>query len=150
MARDYGHQSRGFIMISLSECKKRRVYKLHSRNLLFGVFDGDTGFIGIRTKCGSRFLDTEYHWDTGPPFGTARPEMDTGIDIPEEIILNEYENEGNPVDKNTGRNVCFDKPVAKGGKGWFFKDTGESSINISPITYINKRLFEFLEKVEND
>lgn len=49
---------RGLRTISISECKKRRVYKLHSRNLSFGVFDGDTGFIGIRTKFGSRFLDT--------------------------------------------------------------------------------------------
>lgn len=79
-------------MINLSECKKRRVYKLHSRNLSFGVFDGKTGFIGIRTKFGSRFLDTEYHWDTGPPFGTACPEEDTGIDIPEEIILDDFTN----------------------------------------------------------
>jgi len=45
-----------------------KVYKLISRNLSFGVFDGNTRFIGIRTKCGRRFLDTEDHWDTGPPF----------------------------------------------------------------------------------
>ena len=135
-------------MISLSECKKRRVYKLHSRNLSFGVFDGDTGFIGIRTKFGSRFLDTEYHWDTGSPFGTAHPEEDTGIDVPEEIILHVHENEGNPVDKITGRDVAFNKPITDGGKGWFFKDTGESSMNIFPIIFNNKRLFEFLEKIE--
>jgi len=135
-------------MISLSECKKRRVYKLHSRNLSFGVFDGDTGFIGIRTKFGSRFMDTEYHWDTGPPFGTAHPDEDTGIDVPEEIILHVYDNEGNPADKITGRNVAFDKPITEGGKGWFFKDTGESSMNIFPIVFNNKRLFEFLEKIE--
>ena len=78
-------------MISLSECKKRRVYKLHSRNLSFGVFNGETGFIGIRTKFGSMYLDTEYHWDTGPPFGTARPEDDTGINVPEEVILDDNE-----------------------------------------------------------
>ena len=136
-------------MINLSECKKRRVYKLFARNLSFGVFDGENRFIGIRTKCGSRFLDTEDHWDVGPPFGTARAEEDTSIDVPEEIILHICENEGNPVDKITGRDVAFDKPVSQGGKGWFFKDTGESSINISPIYFENKRLFEFLEKIEN-
>lgn len=91
-------------MISLSECKKRRVYRLFSRNILFGVFDGNDRFIGIRKKFGSRYLDTEDHWETGPPFGTARPEEDTGIDIPEEIDL------------------CLSK---------------------------NKRLFEFLDKIEN-
>ena len=133
-------------MISLSRCKKRRVYKLLSRNLLFAVFDGETRFIGIRTKFGSRFLDTEDHWDTGPPFGTARPEEDTGVDIPEDIILRVYENEGNPVDKITGRSVAFDKPISEGGKGWFFTDTGESGINISPTYFENKLLFAFLDK----
>lgn len=135
-------------MIGLSECKKRRIYKLHYRNLLFGVFDGNTRFIGIRTKFNRRFLDTEDHWDTGPPFGTARPEEDTGIDIPEEIILHPRENEGIPVDKITGRNVAFDKPITEGGKGWYFKDTGEPSTNISAIAFDNKKLFEFLEKIE--
>lgn len=137
-------------MINLTQCKKRRVYKLISRNLSFGVFDGKTRFIGIRTKFGRRFLDTEDHWDTGPPFGTARPEEDTGIVVPEEIILHVCENEGIPVDKITGRDVSFDKPVYEGGKGWFFKDTGESNDNISPIAFQNRKLFEFLEKIENE
>ena len=135
-------------MINLSKCKKRRVYKLLSRNLSFGVFDGETRFIGIRTKCGSRFLDTEDHWDTGPPFGTARPEEDIGIYVPEEIILHPRENKGTPVDKITGRDVAFDRPIAEGGKGWFFKDTGESNLDIHPISFDNKRLFEFLDKIE--
>ena len=135
-------------MINLSQCKKRRVYKLISRNLLFGAFDGDTRFIGIRTKCGHIFLDTEDHWDTGPPFGTARPEEDIGIDVPQEIILHPRENEGNPVDKITGRDIAFDKPISEGGKGWLFKDTGESSTDIYPMAVENKRLFEFMEKIE--
>jgi len=135
-------------MINLSECKKRRVYRLLSRNLQFGAFDGNISFIGIRTKCGSRFLDTEDHWDTGPPFGTAHPEEDTGIDVPKDIILHPRENEGIPIDKITGRNVAFDKPISDGGKGWFFKDTGESSTGIYPIAFDNKRLFEFLDKIE--
>lgn len=137
-------------MIGLTQCKKRRIYKLISRNLSFGVFDGDTIFIGIRTKFGRRFLDTENHWDIGPPFGTVRPEEDTGIVIPKEIILHVYENEGIFVDKITGRDVSFDKPVFEGGKGWFFKDTGESNENISPIVFQNIKLFEFLEKIEKE
>ena len=135
-------------MIDLTECKKGRVYKLVSSHLAFGAFDGDTRFIGIRTKFGREMLDTEDHWDTGPPFGTARPEEDTGIIIPEEISLNVCENEGIPVDKATGRDVAFDRPVSKGGKGWFFKDTGESSEDIYPIAFENRKLLEFLEKIE--
>ena len=50
------------------------LYKLNSRNLDYGVYDdAQKGFIGIRTKFGSRYLFTEYHWDTGSPFGTAMP-----------------------------------------------------------------------------
>jgi hypothetical protein len=39
-----------------------------------GVFRKDKkGFVGIREKFGERFLFVEYHWDTGPPFGTVKP-----------------------------------------------------------------------------
>ena len=60
-------------MIPLKDCKKGYVYELNSRNLLVGIFDGDTGFIGIRKKFESIYLFTEYHRDTGPPFGTVHP-----------------------------------------------------------------------------
>ena len=59
--------------IPLAECEKGVIYKLHSRNLHSGVFDGKEGFIGVREKFWSRFLDTEYHGETGPPHGTAWP-----------------------------------------------------------------------------
>lgn len=60
--------------IPLSECKHGHGYWLDSRNLCYGVFDENTkGFVGIRTKFTSRYLFTEYHWDTGAPFGTACP-----------------------------------------------------------------------------
>lgn len=71
--------------IRLSECQTRRLYRVSSRNLTYGVYDGDTGFVGIRTKFGNRFLAREYHWDTGRPFGTVLPREDTGIDVPESI-----------------------------------------------------------------
>ena len=64
---------KGKPMIPLKDCKKGYVYELSSRNLLVGLFDGDAGFIGIRKKFGNLYLFTEYHWDTGPPFGTVQP-----------------------------------------------------------------------------
>lgn len=134
-------------MISLSECKKRRIYKLLGRNLQYGVFDGYR-FIGIRKKFDFRMLDTEDHWDTGPPFGTTRIEKDTGIDIPEEIKICICE--GNTFDKITGKDVAFDKPIFEGGKGWYFMDTGESNEDIVPINFENKRLFDFLDKIEDE
>ena len=60
--------------IPLDKCERDGIYKLHARNIKYGVFNEEAkAFIGIRQKFGNRFLDTEYHWDTGAPFGTARP-----------------------------------------------------------------------------
>jgi hypothetical protein len=41
----------------------RNVYRIHSRNLRIGVFDGKA-FTGIREKFGSRYLDTEWAGST--------------------------------------------------------------------------------------
>ncbi len=35
--------------------------------------EDDKGLVGIRSKMGHRYLFTDFHWDTGPPFGTANP-----------------------------------------------------------------------------
>lgn len=66
-------------MILLGKCKKGYFYRIKARNFQVGIFDGDTGFIGIREKFGTKFLDTEYHWDTGAPHGTACPIKELGI-----------------------------------------------------------------------
>lgn len=55
-----------------------RVYRLRSRNLDLGAWNGGT-FAGIRTKFGRRYLDTEDHWDSGAPHGTAYPVEDLGL-----------------------------------------------------------------------
>lgn len=71
----------------LIELKKGRIYKLNSRNLSYAVFDGNTGFIGIREKFGSRFLDMEHHWDIGA-HGTVSGLADREVDIPSDIEIN--------------------------------------------------------------
>lgn len=69
MPRDYSNPK-----IKLVDCVHGGFYKLDSRNLRTGVFVAHKkGFTGIRTKFGHRFLDMEYHWDTGYPYGTANP-----------------------------------------------------------------------------
>lgn len=68
-----------------------RVYKLESRNLRLGVWDGKRSFIGVRTKFGSRFLDEEDHWDVDEHFGTVSDATDTGRDVPPEISLETQE-----------------------------------------------------------
>ena len=75
------------IGIPMTACVKGRLYKCNARNFYVGVYDGNQGFIGIRTKFGRRFLETEYHWDQGPPHGTVRGVEDTGIDCPADIPL---------------------------------------------------------------
>ena len=64
-------------MIPLKDCKQGFLYKINSRNLAFGVFNEKVdGFVGIRTKFGVRYLFIEFHYETGAPFGTVRPEKE--------------------------------------------------------------------------
>ena len=64
-------------MIPLEQCKHGVLYQLRSRNLTVGVYHAmDRSFTGIRTKFAARFLDREFHWDTGAPHGTAKPVLE--------------------------------------------------------------------------
>lgn len=67
--------------IPIDKCVKGRLYKLACRNLGYGVYDGDSGFIGLREKFGNVYLFTEIHWDEGPPFGTVEGMRDTGVNF---------------------------------------------------------------------
>gem|GEM_PF-3753959 len=136
--------------IKIKDCKKGRIYKIHSRNLGFGVFDGEKGFIGIREKFGDLYLFTEYHWDTGAPFGTVRPLEDTGIDLPEGMALSEWGDEGRSRDLKTKRFVEFKVLNKDGTGGWYFIDTGEFNKEIRPTTNRNEGLFKLLKKVKKE
>jgi hypothetical protein len=60
--------------IPLTECKHSYLYRIFSRNLLFGIFNEDSsGFIGIREKFGYRYLFTEYHRDLNNHCATVSP-----------------------------------------------------------------------------
>ncbi|TWU61935.1 hypothetical protein V7x_36260 [Crateriforma conspicua] len=60
--------------IPIDQCHHGWLYRIYSRNLNLGVYrQEDHGFVGIRHKMGARYLFTEFHWDNGPPFGTANP-----------------------------------------------------------------------------
>lgn len=123
---------------------KGRLYKILCRNLKTGIYDGNGGFIGIREKLGSCYLFTEYHFDHGH-IGTVRGMEDTGIQLPDGIPL---ETRLGSEDQITKRPVAFDRPVAEGGKGWFFTDTGEASEAIWPCAVGNMELFKFLKDHE--
>lgn len=130
--------------ISIEECKHRTLYRLISRNLSFGVFDMESNaFVGIREKFGSRFLDKEFHYDTGAPFGTAHPVEPLAV-LPEDIKL--LVCLPGSVDGITGRAVAFDEErKTQNDWGWYFVDTGEYDMNIKPYVISNKLLFEWLK-----
>jgi len=104
--------------IPLEQCVKGTIYKIHSRNLRIGVFNGDTGFIGIREKFGHEYLFTEYHYDCGAGgYGTVRP-IEIIAELPKWIPLKEYLSDN--ICGNCGRNVIFipDDPATSTPGTW--------------------------------
>lgn len=63
----------------------RGVYRIASRNLTLGVYDGDGSFLGIRHKFGYVMLDQEFLAGEGRG-GTARA-LDQVGDLPDDIEL---------------------------------------------------------------
>ena len=127
--------------IAYYDCKVNNIYTLHSRNLKFGVFTSSGTFIGLRTKFEDVFLDQELHWDRG---GTAKPLEYLGTvsdEIPLTLSLG-------TKDTITGRMVEFDKPIADGGKGWYFVDDEVPSREIRPVSISNTKLFDYLKNLE--
>lgn len=84
-----GEEIAGRPVIPLAECMPRGVYRITSRNLEIGVFDGEFGFIGLRQKFESFYLFTEYHRDMEGPMSTVRPTERIGT-LPNGILANEY------------------------------------------------------------
>lgn len=77
--------------IDLEDCKNKRLYLVRSRNLMegLGIFcEADKAFYGLRYKFGSTFVEREYHWDTGAPYGTVKPLELLETEIPENLNLN--------------------------------------------------------------
>lgn len=101
--------------IDLADCKHRYLYRLKSRNLLFGVFNESTnGFVGIREKFGDRYLFQEYHWDTGPPFGTVHPVEELGF-CPYDDLSEGYSREASAEDTKHYKNIVV-------GERYYFKN----------------------------
>ena len=48
------------------------VYIVEARNFSLALWDGEA-FHGIRNKFGQNFVDKEFHWDSDPRYGTAKP-----------------------------------------------------------------------------
>lgn len=59
-------------MIEIVDLVENGVYLVDSRNFKVAIYR-DEAFHGIRHKFGQKFMDREFHWDTGAPFGTVKP-----------------------------------------------------------------------------
>ena len=65
--------------LPMESCRPGHLYRVAARNASVGIYDaGKRGFIINREKFGRRYLFVEDHWDTGVPFGTAKPLEDLG------------------------------------------------------------------------
>jgi hypothetical protein len=75
-------------MIQRNQCKNRQLYRIRSRNLIFGVFHEENGgFFGLRKKFNYTYVFEEYHWGNGPPYGTVKPIEEMPETLPESIAL---------------------------------------------------------------
>ena len=133
--------------IPLNECRNGWVYKLSSRNLGFGVFvQASNGFIGIREKFKHKYLFTEYHWDTGAPFGTVRPEEELEP-APPGLVLEEcgplINNENNRVVVREAGTEHPSRPVYR------YADTSEICDLGEIIWSRNQPLHDYMLSVEN-
>ena len=124
---------------SISECVKGRLYKIRARNFRLGVYDGNEGFIGLREKFGSVFLDTEYHYDQGPPHGTVTDIVDAGVNCLANIEVRMYLRDEDSV---TGREI--EKTPPPNPPWWRFVDTGETSDAIRATAISNMALYDWL------
>lgn len=146
--------------LKIEECKQRKIYRLQSRNLAYGVFDGKNGFIGIRSKFGHEYLFTEYHYDADPHYGTVRPIEEVG-ELREWVPLQETLA---TVCRHCGRPVIFvpdgEKPTPGTWKHvpWSKYDEELAEIvpfdfgdcKASPVAVGNSYLFDYLDALRKE
>lgn len=132
--------------IALADCKHGYTYHITSRNLVVGVFNAETrGFIGIREKFGSEFLFTEFHFDTGAPYGTASPYEEIGK-CPVADLRESFETVCSKCNKPVAfvRNLPDDKNDMRGK--WLHDGTRcEDGYPTSPM---NTALFDYLKTIK--
>lgn len=135
-------------MIPLEKCRHGWTYEIHSRNLIVGVFNAEKkGFVGIREKFGSRYLFTEFHYDTGAPYGTVHPEKEI-----EECPVKDLQDSLHTICSNCKAKVEWRQtdPVKHVGE-WFHLEpptTCSQPMNLDkhrPYGPVNHDLFSYLD-----
>lgn len=131
-------------LIPLEKCKDRMVYVVRARNIQFGVFNqGVNGFVGLRTKFGSRFLATEFHDETGAPHGTCFPVQEIEF-VPDDLMVLDLL--PGTLDWNTKRRIVRDDEAGK----WKFEDTGKFCEKASPTAINNDALCNWMKAKEEE
>lgn len=125
-----------FVAYRPQHCEVRRAYRLHARNLKYGVFDG-MGWLGIREKFGYRSIDCEYE-------GSCRAVERLEFILPPEISLDPSPGAYCSTCK---KDVEYTMPTRRwdpvdGTKGC--EDT------CHPVGNMNVDLFNFLAKIEGE
>lgn len=128
--------------LPMDQLEPRRVYWLHSRNLVVGAWQPETqGFIGVRHKFSNTYLFTEYHYDTGAPVGTACPLAPAGeLWVPEGVRMHE----------NAAGTWCGDASeveVVRGADGRRVHVT-DGRVCTQPYVHRNEDLFALLEPID--
>jgi len=142
-----------FPYLPIADLVVGHVYRLRSRNLDLGAWDGGT-FCGIRTKFGRRYLDTEEHWDepreSGRLLGTAHPVEDLGP-LPAEV--DPHWSLGTAC-RATGRAISWREDILSTrvpGGDWVYADTREP-VPAYPASWAvmieNTALFAYLLSIE--
>ena len=129
--------------ISLEDCKHGYTYKISSRNLSIGVFnENDNGFIGIREKFGSEYLFTEYHWDTGAPFGTVNPKEEI-----EKCPCQEIKESLGTYCGTCRKDVQWEEGTSWQDKRRIHKEK-DNCEKLSPCVKWNQEMFDYLKELE--
>jgi hypothetical protein len=95
--------------LSMSGLKDGTLYKITARNGNYGVWiEKKKGFVLSRFKFGDNFPFVEYHYDSDPHFGTAKPleEVEKCSVDTENYTSNEMLDYLNNVDNNTRCQLC--------------------------------------------
>lgn len=127
--------------VRVPDLQERGLYRLYSRNLDLGVWDGKEGFIGIRTKFGERFLFKEIHFDLDKYFGTVRP-VELTDTLPDDIEL---------VEGFSVCNVCdeaepgFDRERGETAEERWFHVSGRTDHDVYAVHKMNRPLFDWLD-----
>lgn len=129
-------------MIPLEDCKHRYTYRIHSRNLTVGVFDKERkGFVGIREKFGTHYLFTEFHRETGAPYGTVSPKEEI-----EKCPLLDIREDLGTFCADCDKHVEFHKENPDGTGDWYHLEK-TSCPKAKPQGKQNNDLFEYLKPV---